>query len=88
MKSTTNIENLNVTINIATNNSTTNESELANDSEKMELLVSTLRIIAEDPYFADKKLVIPDKCEKYGFSEGNFELPTMLQFFADMLQES
>ena len=49
-------------------------------------LVSTLRIISEDSRFADQTVIIPDGCEKYGFTEGEFDLPQLLEFLADMLE--
>lgn len=49
-------------------------------------LVSTLRIISEDSRFAGQTVVIPDECEHYGFAQGEFDLPQMLEFLADMLE--
>ncbi len=49
-------------------------------------LVNTLRIISKDSRFAGQTLTIPDKCEKYGFAEGEFNLPKLLEFLADMLE--
>ena len=49
-------------------------------------LVSTLRIISEDSRFSGQTVVIPDECEKYGFAEGEFDLPQLLEFLADMLE--
>lgn len=49
-------------------------------------LVSTLRIISEDSRFAGQTVIIPDDCEKYGFVEGEFDLPQLLEFLADMLE--
>lgn len=49
-------------------------------------LVSTLRIISEDSRFAGQTVVIPDECEQYGFAEGEFDLPQLLEFLADMLE--
>ncbi len=49
-------------------------------------LVSTLRIISEDSRFAGQTVVIPDQCEQYGFAEGEFDLPQLLEFLADMLE--
>ena len=49
-------------------------------------LVSTLRIISEDSRFAGQTVIIPDECEKYGFAEGEFDLPQLLEFLADMLE--
>lgn len=49
-------------------------------------LVSTLRIISEDTRFAGQTVVIPDECEQYGFAQGEFDLPQLLEFLADMLE--
>ena len=49
-------------------------------------LVSTLRIISEDSRFAGQTVVIPDECEQYGFVQGEFDLPQLLEFLADMLE--
>ena len=49
-------------------------------------LVSTLRISSEDSRFAGQTVIIPDDCEKYGFKEGEFDLPELLEFLADMLE--
>jgi|TARA_R100000935_G_C2813038_1_gene155948 hypothetical protein len=49
-------------------------------------LVSTLRIISEDSRFSGQTVVIPDGCEQYGFAEGEFDLPQLLAFLADMLE--
>ena len=49
-------------------------------------LVNTLRIISEDSRFSGQKVVIPDECEKYGFAGGEFDLPQLFEFLADMLE--
>lgn len=85
MKQIVKIKNL--TVNLSNNNATENEDDKLKDSEKMETLVMTLRIISEDPFFLNKKVLIPDNCEKYGFSEGWHKLPKILYFLADMLEE-
>ena len=48
-------------------------------------LVSTLRVISEDSRFSGQTVVIPEGCEQYGFTEGEFDLPQVLKFLADML---
>lgn len=63
------------------------QEEPVDDSEKMSLLVETLRIVAKDEYFNDTTVLIPDKCKKYGFAKGYHKLPTLLYFLADMLEE-
>lgn len=79
----------NLTVNLNNQNSSKNEeqTELANDFEKMEILVETLRIIALDKFFLNKTIVIPDGCEKYGLVQGEFDLPKFLYFIGDMLEE-
>ena len=49
-------------------------------------LVSTLRIISEDSRFSGQTVVVPDECEQYGFVQGEFDLPQLLEFLADMLE--
>ena len=81
------IENL--TINISKLSAEEDDNELLNSqipAVVRDELVSTLRIISEDSRFAGQTVVIPDECEKYGFAEGEFDLPTLLQFLADMLE--
>lgn len=80
-----NIEN--ITINIGSNSSS--PTELLNDKNPVivrDELVSLLRIISEDERFLEQTVVIPDKCGQYGFSEGEFNLPELLYFLADMLE--
>lgn len=79
------IENL--TINI--NKLSVEEDELLDSqipSVVRDELVSTLRIISEDTRFSGQTVIIPDDCEKYGFTEGEFDLPELLEFLADMLE--
>lgn len=85
MKQIVKIKNL--TVNFSNNDAIDKDGDLLEDSEKLETLVMTLRIIAEDPFFLNKMIIIPDDCEKYGFSEGKFKFSTMFQFLADMLEE-
>lgn len=49
-------------------------------------LIDLLRIIGEDQRFVGQTVVIPDDCEQYGFAEGEFNLPKLLYFLADMLE--
>ncbi len=49
-------------------------------------LIHLLRIIGEDQRFVGQTVVIPDDCEEYGFAEGEFNLPKLLYFLADMLE--
>ncbi|WP_289048544.1 hypothetical protein [uncultured Psychrobacter sp.] len=80
-----NIKNL--TINISPTSSASNEFLDTGDSLIVrDELVSMLRIISEDPRFLRQTVVIPDECEQYGFVEGEFDLPSLLYFLADMLE--
>ena len=80
-----NIENL--TINIGTKSSVPNEFLDSQDSLIVrDELVSMLRIISKDERFSKQTVVIPDGCEQYGFAEGEFNLPELLYFLADILE--
>ena len=80
-----NIKNL--TINISPTSSASNEFLDTGDSLIVrDELVSMLRIISEDKRFSGQTIVIPDDCEQYGFAEGEFNLPELLYFLADMLE--
>lgn len=80
-----NIENL--TINIGTKSSASNEFLDSQDSSVVrDELVSMLRIISKDERFSKQTVVIPDDCEQYGFAQGEFKLPELLYFLADMLE--
>ena len=80
-----NIENL--TINIGTKPSASNEFLDTEDSLIVrDELVSMLRIISEDKRFFGQTIVIPNDCGQYGFAEGEFNLPELLYFLADMLE--
>ena len=87
MKQTINIKNL--TINLKAHNLSTEDNKLdqANDSEKMQLLVETLRNIALDQAFKDKEIRIPEGCEENGFVMGDYAISNFLYFIADMLEE-
>jgi len=61
--------------------------EFPKPSEKIAILVKALRLVAKDEFIKSQELYIPDDCEKYGFAEGKHNLGTMVQFFADMLEE-
>ena len=69
------------------------EQEDSNDLQESQVpavvrdeLMNTLRIISEDSRFSGQTVIIPDECEKYGFAEGEFDLPQLLEFLADMLE--
>lgn len=83
----TNIKHLNLTINNYHGNKEIVKEEIPKDSEKMELLVETLRNIALDKFFENEEILIPDECEKFGFVQGSYKLPEFLYFIADMLEE-
>lgn len=77
----------NMTINISS--SSTVLSELLNTVDSAVVrdeLVNMLRIISEDKRFIDQTVVIPDDCGQYGFVQGEFNLPELLYFLADMLE--
>ena len=79
------IENLTININkLSVEDDELLESQIP--SVVRDELVSTLRIISEDSRFAGQTVIIPDDCEKYGFMEGEFDLPELLEFLADMLE--
>ena len=82
-----NIEN--ITINIQRTH-TKNVSNETLDSQSpvvvRDELVSTLRIMSEDPRLLGQQVLIPEGCEQYGFAEGSFDIPTLLHFLADMLE--
>lgn len=80
-----NIENL--TINIDTSSTASNELLDTEDSVVVrDELVNMLRIISEDKRFIGQTVVIPDDCGQYGFAKGEFNLPELLYFLADMLE--
>ena len=77
----------NFTINIDTRSSAANEFLDSEDSLVVrDELVNMLRIISEDERFSKQTVVIPDDCGQYGFAEGEFKLPELLHFLADMLE--
>lgn len=80
-----NIEN--ITINIGT--ISTSPNDLLNDGSSLiarDELVNMLRIISKDKKFVGQTVVIPDDCGQYGFVQGEFNLPELLYFLADMLE--
>ena len=80
-----NIENM--TINIGTSSTVPNELLDSEDSVIVrDELVNMLRIISEDKRFIGQTVVIPDDCGQYGFVQGEFNLPELLYFLADMLE--
>ena len=79
------IENLTINVNAtpaATDGLLKTQSTVAVRSE----LTNMLRTTSEDPRFLRQTVVIPDECEQYGFVEGEFDLPSLLYFLADMLE--
>ncbi|GAB2641406.1 hypothetical protein [Psychrobacter pocilloporae] len=77
----------NVTINIGANSTAPNELLDTEDSVVVrDELVNMLRIISEDKRFIGQTVVIPDDCGQYGFVQGEFNLPELLYFLADMLE--
>lgn len=77
----------NVTINIENKSPASSEvSDIENSTVGRDDLVNTLRIISKDKNFVGQTVVIPDNCGQYGFAEGEFNLPELLYFLADMLE--
>lgn len=77
----------NMTINIEFNSTAPNELLDTEDSVVVrDELVNMLRIISEDKRFIGQTVVIPDDCGQYGFANGEFNLPELLYFLADMLE--
>ena len=56
-------------------------------SEKIAILVNALRLVSNDYELKTREILIPDDCEKYGFSEGNHNFHNFFHFLADMLEE-
>lgn len=54
---------------------------------KISLIIANLRILAKEEDIINSQVLIPDECEKYGFSEGSHNLENLLLFLADMLEE-
>ena len=78
---------------ITIQNLTLNISVSAEPEDKFDMttsardeLVNLLRIISQDKRFAEQTVVIPDSCDTMGFSKGEFALPSLLYFLADMLE--
>ena len=80
-----NIENFTINVN-ATPTVTDGLLKTQSPVTVREELTNMLRIISEDPRFLRQTIVIPDECEQYGFVEGEFDLPSLLYFLADMLE--
>nr|WP_299036980.1 hypothetical protein [uncultured Psychrobacter sp.] len=76
-----------LTINVNSISDTVNESvDMRSPVIVRDELVELLRIISKDQRFFEQTVVIPDDCEQYGFTEGEFDLPKLLHFLADMLE--
>lgn len=56
-------------------------------SEKITILVNALRLVSNDSEIKLRELIIPEGCEKHGFTEGYHNLGNILHFLADMLEE-
>jgi len=77
----------NMTVNIGSNSTALNELLDTEDSVVVrDELVNMLRIISEDKRFIGQTVVIPNDCGQYGFVQGEFNLPEILYFLADMLE--
>ena len=80
-----NIENFTINVN-ATPSETDDLLKTQSPVAVRDELTNMLRTISEDPRFLRQTVVIPDECEQYGFVEGEFDLPSLLYFLADMLE--
>ena len=60
---------------------------LPQSNNKISLIIHNLRILANEEEIKNSAVLIPDKCEKYGFVEGYHNLENLLRFLADMLEE-
>ena len=77
----------NMTINISSSSTVLSELLDTVDSAVVrDELVNMLRIISEDKRFIGQTVVIPNDCGQYGFVQGEFNLPEILYFLADMLE--
>ena len=77
----------NLTINMNATSSTSDDfSNTQSPIDVREELINMLRIISEDKRFIGQTVVIPNDCGQYGFVQGEFNLPEILYFLADMLE--
>ncbi|WP_201579317.1 hypothetical protein [Psychrobacter sp. Pi2-52] len=77
----------NLTINMNATSSTSDDFlNTQSPIDVREELINMLRIISEDKRFIGQTVVIPDDCGQYGFVQGEFNLPELLYFLADMLE--
>ncbi len=60
---------------------------LPQTNNNITLIVKNLRTLAKEENIKNNNVLIPDKCEKYGFVEGYHNLENLLLFLADMLEE-
>lgn len=79
------IENLTINMN-ATSSTSDDFLNTQSSIDVREELINMLRIISEDKRFIGQTVVIPNDCGQYGFVQGEFNLPELLYFLADMLE--
>ena len=79
------IENLTINMN-ATSSTSDDFLNTQSSIDVREELINMLRIISEDKRFIGQTVVIPNDCGQYGFVQGEFNLPEILYFLADMLE--
>ncbi|WP_224737816.1 hypothetical protein [Psychrobacter sp. 28M-43] len=79
------IENLTINMN-ATSSTSDDFLNTQSPIDVREELINMLRIISEDKRFIGQTVVIPNDCGQYGFVQGEFNLPEILYFLADMLE--
>jgi hypothetical protein len=56
-------------------------------NDNISLIIENLRTLAKEDNIKNNSVLIPDRCEKYGFAEGSHNLEDLLLFLADMLEE-
>lgn len=56
-------------------------------NNNISLIIENLRTLAKEDNIKNNNVLIPDRCEKYGFAEGSHNLEDLLLFLADMLEE-
>jgi hypothetical protein len=56
-------------------------------NNNISLIIKNLRTLAKEEDIKNNHVLIPDKCEKYGFAEGSHNLENLLLFLSDMLEE-
>lgn len=63
------------------------EVYLPQANNNISLIIRNLRTLAKEEGIRNSHVLIPDKCERYGFAEGSHNLGNLLLFLADILEE-